>query len=294
MFPAAIAAYEAPTSVAAALEALSAHEDAMFIAGGMSLMQAIKARLVRPRCLVDLQRVAELKGLSSEAGGIRIGAMTRYRDIAGSSLLRGAYEALVDATSHVGDRQVRNRGTIGGSLCWNYIAACTPVAAIAAGATIELQSKARGRRMLPVEDFLVSPMETQREGDEIALAVRLAAPAPRTGSAYRKWGLVTDALPVVGVGVLVSLDAEGRCASARVGLGGLGGGSQRNAIAEQGLLGLRVSDRRAIEAAFAGAAAAADVQADLWADQDFRRTLIRELGIEVALAAFARASGQAA
>lgn len=292
MFPAAIKAYQAPTTIADALAALSAHEDAMFIAGGMSLMQAIKARLVRPACLIDLQHVAELKGIAVDADGISIGAMTRYRDIASSPVLRGAYQALADAAAHVGDRQVRNRGTIGGSLCWNYIAACTPVAAIAAGARIALESEARGRRVLPAEDFLVSPMETRREPDEIAVAVHLPAPAPRSGSAYRKWGLVTDALPVIGVGVLVSLDANGRCAAARVALGGLRGGSQRNGLAEERLFGLSADDRGSIEGAFAAAADAAEVQADLWADEDFRRALIRELGVAVALDAFQRAGGR--
>src|SRR5688572_5114437 len=126
MFPAAIAEYQAPTTVAAALDALAGRDDATFIAGGMSLMQAIKARLLRPSCLIDLQHVGELKGIASGTQGITIGAMTRYRDIAASPALAGAYQALADAAAHVGDRQVRNRGTIGGSLCWNYVAACTP------------------------------------------------------------------------------------------------------------------------------------------------------------------------
>jgi carbon-monoxide dehydrogenase medium subunit len=294
MFPAAIQHYEAPDTVAAALEALASHEEAMFIAGGMSLMQAIKARLVRPGCLVDLQRVAELKGITSGAAGIRIGAMTRYREIAASRHLQGAYQALVDAAAHVGDRQVRNRGTIGGSLCWNYIAACTPVAAIASGAAVELASKARGTRRVPVEAFLISPLETSRKSDELAVAVHLPAAPPRTGSAYRKWGLVTDALPVVGVGVLVSLDEGGRCVSACVALGGLAGGSQRSIDAEARLLGVRGDDLRSLESVFAELGASAAVHADLWSDEEHRRALVSELGVAVALTAFERAAGQPA
>ena len=291
MYPAAIAEYHAPTTVAGALDALAANDHAMFIAGGMSLMQAIKARLLRPSCLIDLQHVGELKGVTAGADGITIGAMTRYRDIAASPALSGAYQALADAAAHVGDRQVRNRGTIGGSLCWNYVAACTPVAAIATGAAVVLQSKSRGRRSVTVDEFLLSPMVTARRPDEMAVAITLPVAAPRTGSAYRKWGLLTDALPVIGVGVLVRVDERGRCTEARVGIGGLAGGSQRGLLAEQRLVGLSRRDRDGVSGAFEALAEAADVQADLWADEAYRRALIRDVGAKVAMVAFKRAEG---
>ncbi len=127
MYPAVIEDYVAPTTIDGALKALAEHgEGAHFIAGGQSLMQAVKARLIRPTCLVDLQHVAELRGIAVDGTGVRIGAMTRYREVAADGRLDGAYQALRDAASHVGDRQVRNRGTLGGSLCWNFIAACMP------------------------------------------------------------------------------------------------------------------------------------------------------------------------
>ena len=112
-------------------------------------MQAIKSRVISPKGLIDLQRVAELNGLQCNRGAVRIGSMTRYRDIATEERLDGAYQALRDAASHVGDRQVRNRGTIGGSLCWNYIAACMPPTCIGIGASLDLVSKgANGRCLL--------------------------------------------------------------------------------------------------------------------------------------------------
>ena len=124
--------------------------------------------------------------------------MTRYRDIAADERLDGAFQALRDAASHVGDRQVRNRGTIGGSLCWNYIAACMPPTCIGIGASLDLVSKT-GKRSLCAEEFLQGPLETARGDDEIVVAVTLPAPRQSCGSAYKKWGLVTDALPVAGV-----------------------------------------------------------------------------------------------
>lgn len=289
MFPAPISDYHAPGTIEAALELLSGDDDTMFIAGGMSLMQAIKARLMRPSCLIDLQHIAEIRGIVADRSGITIGAMTRYREIAESGVLGPAYAVLSDATSHVGDRQVRNRGTIGGSLCWNYITACTPVASIAAGASIVLQSRTRGRRSVAVEDFLVSPMETDRRSDEMAIAITLPAAPARTGSAYRKWGLVADALPVAGIGVSLTLDESGRCASARVGIGGLSGGSQRFTAVERHLVGLSAGQPDRVADAFEAAAAAADVSGDLWTDERHRRTLIRSLGVDSTASAFARA-----
>jgi aerobic carbon-monoxide dehydrogenase medium subunit len=115
MYPAVIDTYHAPTSVQEALQAFAnGGSHSFFLAGGQSLMQAIKARVVSPKSLIDLQHVAELKGIQFTNGAARIGAMTRYRDIAADEGLDGAYQALRDAASHVGDRQVRNRGTIGG------------------------------------------------------------------------------------------------------------------------------------------------------------------------------------
>src|SRR5690606_27134501 len=132
-----------------------------------------------------------------------------------SAALQGAYEALVDAGSHVGDRQVRNRGTIGGSLCWNYVAACMPPTSIAVGASVELMDGAGRIRTLPAEEFLKGPLETELQPGEILTAIMLPVAAKRTGSAYRKWGLGTDALPISGVGALIELDEAGRCGRAR-------------------------------------------------------------------------------
>ena len=140
MYPAPIDEYVRPATVADALAALGRYEegDAAFIAGGQSLMQAVKARLVRPRCLIDLQAVSGLSGIDVGADGVRIGPMTRYVEIARDQRLSGAHAAVRDAAERIGDRQVRNRGTIGGSLCWNYVAACMPPTAIGLDAELEL------------------------------------------------------------------------------------------------------------------------------------------------------------
>jgi carbon-monoxide dehydrogenase medium subunit len=253
-------------------------------------MQAVKARLINPECLVDLQAVDELKGISSDGQGVKIGPMTRYVEIAGDERLRGAYQALIDAASHVGDRQVRNRGTIGGSVCWNYIAACMPPTVLGLGATLQLGGNG-GRREVAADDFFKGPLETARRDDEILLSINLPPAANKAGSAYKKWGLVRDALPVIGVCAYVELDKDGACSQARVAVGGLESGPRRAKAAESVLQGKKASDGAAIRAAMAAAADEIDTQGDLWADAEYRKQLIRTLGEDVVQTALTRAAG---
>jgi aerobic carbon-monoxide dehydrogenase medium subunit len=292
MYPATINTYVAPKTVQEALRALADQGDnALFVAGGQSLMQAIKSRLVSPNGLIDLQNVGELKGIAIGADGVRIGAMTRYREIACDTRLDGAYQALRDAATHVGDRQVRNRGTVGGSLCWNYLAACMPPTNIGLGASVELINIQGKRRSVRAEEFLRGPLETARADDELMLAVTLPAPPVHSGSAYKKWGLVTDALPVVGVCAYVETDARGHCKLARLAVGGLATGPRRAAAGEKALIGKPAGDRDGIAAAADATATATETQGDMWADPAYRKTLIGALAREVIASAFARAKG---
>ncbi len=290
MYPAPIDEYFSPATVEEALKLVAERPgDAHFIAGGQSLMQAIKSRLVQPRCLIDLNNVAELREISVGGEGVRIGAMVRYRDIAADERLNGAYQAVRDAASTVGDRQVRNRGTIGGSLCWNYLAACMPPASIGVGAQIELVSSEGGSRSMAAEDFLGGPLETAREENEVLVAVTLPPAPQNAGSAYRKWGLLTDALPVIGIATRVELDGGGACSGARFAVGGLATGPRRSAAAEDALAGKTADDADGLGAAADAAAAEIETQSDMWAGAAYRKQLIRALGREVLTEAFARA-----
>jgi aerobic carbon-monoxide dehydrogenase medium subunit len=296
MFPAKIDSLSRPKTVAeaAALMASAEEGNVLPIGGGMSLMQAIKARVVRPGAIVDLNDIEELKGIKETAFSVWIGAMTRYVELATSDVLKsGAFGALSDAASHVGDRQVRNRGTIGGSLCWNYVAACVPVATLALGAELELVSKSASggdeTRVVSIDDFIVGPMETSRRPQEILRSVTLTGPRKHVGSAYRKWGHVTDSLPVVGIGVRVVLNDNGTCKVARVAIGGLSRGSQRFYEAERRLLGTSSNNQAAISDGFRSAAKTLEIQSDPLASADYRKVLIEELGTSVVLSAMARA-----
>ena len=292
MYPATIHDYHRPTSVQEAVTAIAdGGAEAVFIAGGQSLMQALKARLVQPHALVDLQDVSELKGVKID-GGVRIGAMTRYVELAAEERLAPAYAALIDAARHVGDRQVRNRGTIGGSVCWNYIAACMPAVALTLDATMNLVSGGGGQRSLPAHEFIGAPLETARRDDELLVSLQLPAPPKNAGSAYRKWSLLSDGLPVIGACVYVETDGSGKCTKARLGFGGLASGPKRSAAAEAGLVGCGPSDVDGIAQATAAAAEELETQGDLWADPGYRSNLIRTLGTEMAATALRRAAGR--
>ncbi len=293
MYPAVIQDYHRPTSVQEAVTAIAdGGSDAVFIAGGQSLMQALKARLVQPHALVDLQDVSELKGVKID-GGVRIGAMTRYVELAAEERLAPAYGALIDAARHVGDRQVRNRGTIGGSVCWNYIAACMPAVALTLDATMNLVSGSGGQRSLPAREFIGAPLETARKDDELLVSLQLPAPPKNAGSAYRKWSLLSDGLPVIGACVYVETDGSGKCAKARVGFGGLASGPKRSPTAEAKLVGCGPDDADGLAGAMAAAADELETQGDLWADPAYRSNLIRALGTEMAATALRRATGRA-
>ncbi len=283
MYPSPIREYHSPQTVAEALALYAELEgEVMFIAGGMSLMQAIKSRLTSPDCLIDLNHIEELKGINTDNETISIGAMTRYKDIAINRDILSPFELLCDAAAHVGDRQVRNRGTIGGSLCWNYIAACTPIATLAGGGVINALRRSNGNiEKILIDDFLQGPMETALEEGDLLLSVDFTKPGNAAGSCYKKWGIVNDALPVIGVAVFIELESENKCSSARFAVGGLSEGPKRSAQAEAKLLNADLSQSRNINEAAKMAAEEIETVSDPWISAEYRTHLIERLGTEV-------------
>ena len=181
--------YEAPTSTAAA--AAQAAAGARPIAGGQSLLPSLRLRLADPGQLVDLGRIPELAGIRKEGDHIVIGAMTRHQQVADSAEVRAAIPALADLADHIGDRQVRARGTLGGSLANNDPAACYPSAALALGATI-----VTNQREIAADDFFVGMYTTALEEGELITAVRF--PIPRKAS-YQKFRQGASRFALVGV-----------------------------------------------------------------------------------------------
>jgi aerobic carbon-monoxide dehydrogenase medium subunit len=203
--------YHRPASVAEAASLLGANGDAKLMAGGQTFIPTLKQRLAQPSDLIDLGGIAELKGINGEGGGVTIGAMTRHADVAGSELVRRLIPSLAGLVEEVGDAQVRNMGTIGGSISNNDPAADYPGALLALGATVRTD-----RREIKADDFFTGMFETALAPDEIVTAVHF--PRPEKG-AYVKFPNPASRYSMVGVfvaraggDVRVAVTGAGPCA----------------------------------------------------------------------------------
>ncbi len=164
-------AYHKPSSVADAVKLLSADPEARPVAGGHTLLPALKHRLARPTALVDLSGIAELRGIRREGDKVVIGALTRHAEVAGSDVVKGAIPALARLAGTIGDVQVRNRGTIGGSVSNNDPAADYPAAVLGLGATVVTD-----RRRIAADDFFTGMFSTALEPGELLVAIEFPIP----------------------------------------------------------------------------------------------------------------------
>ena len=292
MYPAPIEDYCAPRSVEEALASRArAGAGAAWIAGGTSLMQAMRARLIAPRALIDLNEVEALRGIAKSSRVVTVRPLTRYSELAATTALHGALQAISDAAATVGDRQVRNAGTIGGGLCWNDVASCMPAVCLCLDATLVLASLAGGERAVPVAEFLIGPNETALREDELLVEITFPAGRPHgTGSAYAKYGATADGAPIVGIAAQVEVDEAARCTAARFGVGGIRPTARRFEAIDELLRG-RPGTAGTFAAAAAAAADAIETQTDHLAGAGYRKVLIRTLGRDVLAEAYARAAG---
>lgn len=216
-------AFHRPGSVADAVKVIGAASDGKFIAGGQTLLPTLRQRLAQPSDLVDLGAIGDLKGIKAEADGITIGAMTTHAEVASSSVVQGAIPALARLASHIGDRQVRHRGTIGGSLANNDPAADYPAAVLALGATVRTS-----KREIKADDFFEGMFTTALQDGEIITAIHFPKPEK---AAYEKFVQPASRFALVGVfvaktksGVRVAVTGAGqdgvfRCAEVEAALG---------------------------------------------------------------------------
>ena len=275
--------YFAPGSLAEALDLLVQQgPDAKLLAGGHSLLPAMKLRLAQPECLIDLRRVPNLQGVRRDGNQLVIGAMTTYVDLAAAELVREHLPGLADAARMVGDVQVRNRGTIGGSVAHADPAADLPVVLTALDATFTLVSTV-GSRVVEVGDFFQAFFTTALRPDEVLTEVRVSV-TERSGSAYRKLPHPASGYVVVSAGVVLTLGADGTCIAARVALGGLEGSPVRAEATEAALIGQTLTPDLIAEAA-SHAADGTYPDADLYASADYKRhmaAVLAQQSIEVA------------
>jgi CO/xanthine dehydrogenase FAD-binding subunit len=246
--------------------------DAKILAGGQSLMPMLAMRMARPEVLIDLRKLSGLDYVRGDRDGVAIGAMTPKRSAEDSTLLRQRQPLFHAATCLVGDRAVRNRGTVGGSFAHADPAAEYPAAALVLG--MEFTASAPGgERRIAGSDFFVSYMTTSLEATEILTEVRVPGLRPGDGWAIQEFARRHGDLALAGVATTLRL-ARGKCVEARLAAFGVGPTAVRLAAAEHSLLG-QVADSAAFSRAAAAAAAALDEPtACVHASAEYRRHLV--------------------
>jgi carbon-monoxide dehydrogenase medium subunit len=281
--------YVAPATLDEALSLLAERpDDAKILAGGHSLIPAMKLRLAQPALLIDIGRVKDLSYVREEGGRILVGALTTHHEIESSERLRDACPLLPECAASIGDVQVRNRGTIGGSLAHADPAADWPAAVLALRAELVAVSS-RGERVIAAEDFFVDMLTTALRADEVLREIRINAPQGRTGQAYAKFPHPASGFAVVGVAVSLALDGDGKCSDASVAVTGVAAKAYRAAQVESALAGSAL-DEQSIAAAAAHVADGVDANGDIYASADYRRHLATVYTRRAIAAAASRAS----
>jgi len=266
--------YDAPTSLDEALALLGRHGDnAKLLAGGHSLLPALKLRLSSVGHLIDLGRITDLAYIREEGGNLCLGALTTHYQVESSPVLQQQCPLLAECAARIGDVQVRNRGTLGGSLAHADPAADYPAAILALEAEIQTV-RAGGKRSLKAEDFFVDLLTTALQPGEILTEVRVAPCAARTGSTYLKMPQPASGFAVVGVAAVVTLDAKGHCARVRVGITGAANTAFRARDTEALLTG-KLPDNGTLAQAAAQATKGIETTGDIFAPAEYRAHLAR-------------------
>jgi carbon-monoxide dehydrogenase medium subunit len=272
--PAAPFEYHVPSTLQEAIALLTQYNgEAKILAGGHSLLPIMNLRLAQPKALIDISKIPGLSGIREDNGSIVIGAMTTHYLVESSSLLKQKVPILPETAAVIGDVQVRNRGTIGGSIAHADPAGDLPGTAVA----LDLQLKAvgpRGERSLRAREFFVDILTTALQPDEILTEIRVPAMAPRTGSAYEKFPNPASRYAIVGAAAVVTLDGDGVCQKASVGLNGVTGTPVAAVGVEQALVGQRVN-AQSIQEASAKAADGLEPLGDIFASAMYRAHLAR-------------------
>ena len=286
--------YLAPDSLDAALEALAgSNGDAKLLAGGQSLIPVMNFRLAQPAMLIDLNRLRELDYVHEEGGGLLLGAMTRQRTLERDPLVGRLSPLLAETVPFIAHPQIRNRGTVGGSLAHADPAAELPAVAVALDARFRLR-RSSGERWVEARDFFCGLFATVLEPDEMLVEIALPASPPRTGWAFLEVARRHGDYAQVGVAARVTLDETGKCRDARLVYLSVGDGPVE-AFGAAGLLAGSDGGEEAITAA-AEKASREEMEptGDIHASSDFKRHLARVVTGRALRRAFARAKGEAA
>lgn len=283
--------YLAPTTLQEALSLLSTHKDAAkVLAGGHSLLPMMKLRLAAPAYLIDLGRIPHLAYIRENEGRIQIGPLTTHYMVESSDVLRQRLTALAEAAGMIGDVQVRNRGTIGGSLAHADPAGDLPAVMQMAEAQFKLIGPG-GERTVAAEQFFVDLLTTALGPDELLTEVDVPVLPAHTGTAYMKVFQKASGFAIVGVAARMTLEADGRtCQTARIGVTGVAAKSFRARNVEQALESKAINEAT-ITAAAEHASEDVEALSDLHASGDYRLALARVYTKRALLRALTRAQG---
>lgn len=282
--------YSAPVNLNEAL-ALLAGGKAKVLAGGMSLIPLMKLRLAAPDHLVDLSHVNDLKSISESKDGpfpmLRIGSMVTHYEIESSALMRSKCPLLAEAASHIGDMQIRNMGTIGGSIAHADPAADYPASLMALEAQVRIASS-KSERTLRIDQFLTDALTTALQPGEIVREVIVPVESSGTGTAYKKMVQPASGFAIVGAAVRVRRSG-GKVSFVRVGITGLAGKAFRATGVEKLLEGTSASAAD-IKKAAAVVADGVDANSDLHASADYRKQMAQVYTARALTTALSRAS----
>jgi CO/xanthine dehydrogenase FAD-binding subunit len=276
--------YQAPRTLKEAVVALASDPDAMVLAGGQSLLPAMNFRLANPSLLVDIQHVAELKGIAIEGGQIIVKAMTRHRELELDERVRAANPLLNEAMAHVAHIPIRNRGTVVGSLCHADGAAEVPLVLVLLGGSVLVEGPA-GRREIAADEFFRFHLTTTRQRDEIAFEARFPVLKADSGWAFDEVTRRHGDYAIAGVGAVVRMNADGRTSEVRLAACGVTSRPIRLPEAEKLLNGTALSEAD-LKAAGRAAAEAVTAPDDMHASNAYRRravaTLVRRMAAKAA------------
>jgi carbon-monoxide dehydrogenase medium subunit len=282
--------YFAPSTLPEAIALLQQHgEDAKILAGGHSLIPLMKLRLAEPAYLIDINRIDGLAYIDEQASYLRIGALTREADLDASDLVRTRYPLLADTARVIADPLVRNMATVGGNLAHADPANDHPATMLAYGAEV-VATGPSGERVIPIADFFVGLFATALAPHEILTEIRIPTPPPRSGGAYVKLERKVGDYATAAVAAQVTLDADGNCQYAGIGLTAVDSTPVKAARAEAALRG-RPLDDASIRAAAQIASEECDPVADLRGPVEYKRAMVRELTRRALTKARERAGG---
>ncbi len=283
--------YHSPTTLAEAMALLAEHgDDAKVLAGGQSLIPAMRFRLAAPETLIDINRLTDLAYLREADGHLAIGALTRESALEESNVVQQRYTMLADAAEVIADPLVRNLATVGGNIAHADPANDHPAVMLAYGATVVAQGP-NGQREIGIDHFFVDLFETALEPNELLTEIRIPTPGPGAGGAYHKVERKVGDYAVSAVAVQLVMNG-GRIESARVALTNVNPVPMRSTGAEQALIG-QAPTEDVLEAAGRAAAADCDPSPDLRGSVEYKRDLTRVLTKRTVRHAVQRATGGA-